>query len=108
MPTVCFRCYEAGLKAFVNSRRYRISQVTADTYLGDGSRFARFFIEGAMKVKGNWVSTEARGVNGHVNLSDEGEFLSALVEGGMADSSATVYCTPIEGAFHFAPSCSHK
>ena len=107
MKSICFDCYLAGLEAFVDSRRHRISEVTAKTYLGDGGRLARFFIEGAIKVKGNWPSTTARGIHGHVELTDMDEFLAALVEGGMAETSATVYRTPIEGAFHFAPPCSH-
>jgi hypothetical protein len=105
--SLCFDCFDQGLKAFIQSREHRISEVTARTYQGDGNRFSRFFYEGSMKVKGNWVRTQARGASGYLSLNDIDEFVSALVEGKMPESSANVYRTAIDGAFHFAPLCNH-
>lgn len=104
---ICASCYREGLRTFVNRRRHRISEVTAQTYWGDGRRFVNFFIEGGIKVKGSWQSTSPRGTDACLTISDMSEFLKALTAGGMAHSSATVYRTPIEGAFNYAPACDH-
>ena len=107
MSSLCFSCYDSGLESFIESRRHRISQVTADTYLSDGRRFKNYFYEGSMKVKGSWVSTTARGRNGRISYEDVDVFLDALASGGMAMGSVSVYRTPIEGALRFAPRCEH-
>jgi hypothetical protein len=107
MKKKCLTCYDEGLIAFIESRSHRLSPVTSATYISDGRRFSKFFIEGAMRVKGQWMSTSARGESGCVGADEVDEFLNALVMGGMAPSSVNPYRTPIEGALHFAPDCLH-
>jgi hypothetical protein len=107
MTSKCMSCYNEGLETYVQSRRSEISLATVNTYLSDGRRFSNFFIDGSMRVKGSTQTTTARGANGKISAEDASEFISSLIDGGMATTSATVYLTPIEGAFRHAPICHH-